>query len=159
MARIKRPKSAEVNKFGGVDHLGTVRDENVTPFFSELSKTEYTRDDPTNYDIQSIETQSTTKLEEDTGDGDAAVIRQFEFQMNPITFATVRPTNQQLFNSHLKGIEIALWKDGLKPLSDVAPRVVVNHERGTYQIFVGAAPAKGQLLRETPQTLSQIAHG
>jgi hypothetical protein len=159
MARIKRPKSAEVSQFGGVHDVGTVRDENVTKFHSELSNTDYIRDDATNYDAKSIEVESQTKLEADEGTGGAAIIRCFEFRMNPVTFATIMPTTQDLFNSHHKGIEIALWKDGMTVLPDVNPRVVINRETGTYQIFVGAKPSKGQLLHERPQTLSQLAHG
>lgn len=159
MAKSKRPKVQDVAKFGGVDDLGTVRDENVTPFFSELSQTEYSRDEATSYDVKSIEVQSQTKLESDEGYGKAVVLRMFEFKMNPLTFSTVRPSHQDLFNAHYKGIETTLWKDGLKVLPDINPRILINQEEQTYRIFVGATPAKGQLLKEEPKTLSEIVHG
>lgn len=159
MGKTKRPKEAIVQKFGGVDDHGTVRDENVTKFHSELSNTDYVRDDATNYDVKSLEVESQTKLEADEGTGGVAIIRRFTFNANPITFATVQPTTQQIFNSHFKGIEVALWKDGMTVLPDVDPRVVINREAGTYDIFVGAKPSKGTLVRERPQTLSEIANG
>lgn len=157
MAR-KAKKTLEVQKFGGVENRGTVRDENITAFRSEMSGQTYTHQN-TQYDLQDIEVQSDTKLEDDTGQGGAAIVRMFAFGMNPIAFAQYRPTNQELFNSHYKGIEAALWKDGMKVLPDVNPRVVIDEKKQQYMIFVGAAPQKGHLLKEKPQTLTEIAHG
>lgn len=155
----KSKKTLEVQKFGGIDDHGTVNDTNSTDFYSELGQTKYIRDADTNYDLKSIETESTTKLEEDVGYGNAVIIRMFEFRVNPLVFYAHSPTKQELFNSHYKGIEIALWKDGMKVIPEVDPRIVVNEAAGTYQIFVGAAPAKGHILKEQPQTLSQLVHG
>lgn len=158
MARLKKPKSLDVQKFGGVDDHGTVHDDNAVTFHSELGKSKSVHTD-TNYDVKSIEAESQTKLEEDVGYGNALVIRMFEFRVDPLVFYQHMPTTQELFNSHYKGIELTLWKDGLKVIPEVNPRIVVDEQNGTYQIFVGAAPAKGHLLKEQPQTLSQIVHG
>ena len=76
--------------------------------------------------------------------------------MNPEAFALHRPTKQELFNHHSKGIETILWKDGLKVMPDVPPRLVV--EGSKYRIFVGAQPMKGMALEEKPKTLKQLIH-
>lgn len=136
MARLK--KSVDVQKFGGIDALGTVKNEH-------------------DYDINSIETKSETKLEDDVGFGEAAIIRCFEYAMNPESFREYQPTKQELFNAHYKGIEVALWKDGMKVIPEVNPRIVVDGMK--YKIFVGARPMKGHILHQVPQTLGQIAHG
>ena len=111
------------------------------------------------HDVKSLEVESTTKLEHDEGHGNAAIIRCFTFGMNPEVFHQYQPTKQELFNSHYKGIEVALWKDGMKVIPEVNPRVVFDEKNLRYQIFVGAAPMKGHILRERPQTLKEITHG
>ena len=55
--------------------------------------------------------------------------------------------------------ETALWRDGLKILTEVQPRISFNEEKMQYQIFVGATPMRGHLLTQTPQTLREIVHG
>lgn len=110
-------------------------------------------------EAQQLEVQSQTHLEDDKGEGKAAIVRCFTFGMNVASFREVQPTKQQLFNHHLKGIEIALWKDGLQILTDVTPRIVFNEKKLTYQIFVGAVPMRGHILREQPKTLKELVHG
>lgn len=134
-------KTVEVQKFGGEEKLGETQLHGY------------------NHDVNSIETQSKTTLEQDTGEGGAVIIRCFTFGINPEAFKQYAPTKQELFNSHYKGIEIALWKDGLKVMPDVHPRIVIDQQKGQYQIFVGAQPARGHLLMERPQTLSEIVNG
>lgn len=151
-------KVVEVQKFGGIDSVGTVRDENLTRFTSEMSGNESFHTD-TNYNLESIETQSKTHLEDDMGGGGAAIIRTFEFGMNPEAFNQYQPTKQELFNSHYKGIELALWKDGLKVMPEVQPKIVVDNKTNKYRIFVGAQPMKGHLLYEQPKTLAEQIHG
>lgn len=131
----------EVRKFGGTEEMGHVKMNGH------------------DHDVQSIEAESETKLEDDVGHGNAAIIRCFKFGINPKAFQEHPPTKQELFNSHHKGIEIALWRDGLKVLPDVNPRIVIDQKNMSYQIFVGAQPMKGHILREQPKTLSQLAHG
>lgn len=111
------------------------------------------------YELKGVEAQSTTHLESDEGGGGSAVIRMFEFRMDPVAFQMAHPNTQDLFNAHHKGIEIALWRDGLKPMPEINPRVVMELSSGTYRIFVTAKPERGQLLSEQPKTLSQLIHG
>lgn len=147
MARLKK-KKVEVQKFGGVETLGDVSIENGGN----------ARVKESSYDLKSLEVKSKTNLEDDTGEGSAAVIRCFEFGMNPIAFQQYQPTKQELFNSHHKGIEVALWKDGLKVMSDVNPRIVVDEQNMRYKIFVSAKPMKGHILTQVPQTLRELAY-
>lgn len=146
---MKRPKSKEVKSFGGVESVGKVVEENA--------KNAPVKD--VNYDVQSLEVQSETHLEDDDGSGGAAIVRCFEFGINPIAFQQAQPTKQDLFNSHFKGIEIALWKDGLKVMPEVNPKVVIDDKTMKYQIFVGAQPMRGHILREQPRLLKQLVHG
>lgn len=138
----KTPKAKQVAKFGGVEDLGEVK---VAPEGS--------------HDLKTIEVQSDTKLEDDQGYGVPVVIRQFEFGINPQAWAQKQPSRQELFNYHIKGIEISLWKDGLAPFTEATPRVVIDQKRLRYSIFVPATPARGHLLNATPKTLTEIAHG
>lgn len=116
-----------------------------------------------NYDVKQGEVHSDIKLEEDKGDGKTIVIRSFDFKANPLAFKERTPSKQELFNAHAKQIEILLWKDGLKVMPDVSPKLMLSKQRNHYRIVVGAEPAKGQLLRSLDndkyQTLSQAAHG
>ena len=137
----KKAKSIEVSKFGGSE------------------KVMETTIDKDPYEIHSMEAESTTKLEHDEGTGAAIVIRRFLFKANPEVFQHAQPNKQELFNSHLKGIEMMLWRDGLSVWPDTEPQVKINTEAGTYEIFVGAKPMKGHILHEQTKTLSQIAHG
>lgn len=134
-------KSQEVSKFGGTEELGKVELHGHT------------------HEAATVEALSETKLEHDEGYGNAAIIRCFTFGMNPKTFQEVQPTKQDLFNSHIKGIELALWRDGLKVMPDVEPRITFNTEKMQYQIFIAATPQRGHILHQKPMTLSEIAHG
>lgn len=139
---MAKRKSIEVSKFGGTE---------------KIAETVINRDP---YEISTMEAESTTKLEHDEGHGAAIVIRRFKFKANPEYFKEGNaPTKQELFNAHHKGIELALWKDGLTVWPDVDPRLVVHEQEGTYEIFVGARPSRGQNLNYEPLTLAQIAHG
>jgi hypothetical protein len=137
----KKAKSIEVSKFGGTE---------------KIAETTIGRDP---YEFASMEAESDTKLEHDEGHGAAIVIRCFKFRFNPEVLAHHIPTKQELFNSHHKGIELALWKDGLKVWPDVDPRIVIDEHNMTYDIFVGAKPSRGMTLYQEPQTLTQVAHG
>lgn len=137
----KKAKPIEVNKFGGTE---------------KLLETTIERDP---YEFSSMEAESETKLEHDEGHGAAIVIRCFKFKFNPAVLAQYTPTRQELFNAHHKGIELALWKDGLTVWPDVDPRIKINEEEMSYEIFVGAKPSRGQTLYQSPQTLAEIAHG
>jgi len=137
----KRSESVDVAKFGGTDNLGTVQMGGQT------------------HEVANIEAQSTRKLEDDVGHGSAAIIRRFVYGMNPVAFKEHPPTKQELFNAHYKSIELTLWRDGMKVMPEIEPRLVLDTKKNQYYIFVGARPAKGHILRERPQTLAEIAHG
>ncbi len=113
------------------------------------------------YEAQQVEAASKTHLEDDKGEGVAAILRCFKFGMNPQAFSQYTPTKQELFNSHYKGIELALWKDGLTVVPDINPRIVTDEQKMSYEIWVTARPSRGQIIPYdmTPKTLSQIAHG
>lgn len=147
----RKSKFKDVAKFGGVDALGSTK--------LDRKNSVAVKD---NYEVNSIETQSQTNLEQDVGEGEAVILRCFIFQMNlekPELFIERQPTKQDLFNSHLRGIEMALYKDGMKIYDAVAPRIIFDKEKFQYSIFVAARPMRGYILQERPQTLTEIAHG
>ncbi len=115
--------------------------------------------DGVDWAAQTIEAKSETHLEDDQGGGGSAIIRCFEFGLNPVAFHEAKPTKQDLFNWASRAIEMKLWQDGLKVMDEVNPRITVNEKKGTFSIFVGAKPQKGHILREQPQTLKQLVHG
>lgn len=110
------------------------------------------------WDLTKTQVDSETHLEDDTGHGGAAVIRQFVFKTNPQSFKHNPPTKQQLFNHHLKQIEIILWQDGMKIMTDVEPQLILNKKKTQYTIIVGAVPSRGQLLPYgmTPKLLKEL---
>ncbi len=148
MAR-KTKKGKDVSKFGGVEELGTVKMERIGSLESKQDA----------YDASSIEVQSSTKLEDDHGEGGAVVIRRFVFGINPEVFKERKPTKQDLFNHHLRGIEMAVFRDGMVIFDQVPPRLTFDSEKMQYSIFVAARPRKGYSLEQRPQTLSEIVHG
>lgn len=105
-----------------------------------------------------VQVESQTKLEDDEGLGNAAVIRQFTFSMNLETFRNNPVSKQELFNHHLKQIEIVLWQDGLKILTEVHPQLQINAKKRQYTIIVGAEPAPGEMLHwnQKPKKLSEL---
>ncbi len=137
----RKRKTVEVQKFGGVEELGQ------------------TKLDGHKHELSSVETQSDTKLESDEGTGIPVVLRTFEFGANAEAFKQHTPTKQELFDSHKKGIEMHLWRDGMIYFDQVKPQILFSRKGDKYKIIIAALPARGQVLLETPQTLSQIAHG
>lgn len=136
----KKAKYKDVAKFGGVDELGKTSFNNYE------------------HELSNIEAKSETNLEMDKGEGNATIIRCFTFGINPEVFMKQRPTKQDLFNYHISGIEMAMYRDGMIPYLEVEPRITFDTKRMQYSIFVAAHPRKGYLLQERPQTLSEIAH-
>jgi hypothetical protein len=97
----------------------------------------------------------------DPGGGPVNVIRVFNFKMNP---EKKDFTNKQaIFSAHAKQIETLLWGDGLRPLENINPRVILNNKQGIYQIFVPCGAAKGVIFSErdrNPELLhKQLAKG
>lgn len=88
--------------------------------------------------------------------GNAVIMRFFEYKANPQAFKLKPPTVQELFNFHSKEIELALWKDGLKPIVEVNPRFMQSKDTKHYRFVVAASPLRGQMVNQTPQTLTDI---
>lgn len=138
----KQKKEIELQKFGGTEHLGE------------------TKMHGSDHDVSTVEVQSKTTLQQDEGEGGYVIIRTFTFGMNPEAFKEAKPTKQELFNYHLKGIEIKLWQDGWKIFPEVTPQLTFNLQKLQYSIIVGAIPInKFNTINAEPQTLSQIANG
>src|SRR3990167_6539970 len=117
-------------------------------------------DDNTKYEYASeLSTDGVPLI--DPGGGPVNVIRVFNFKMNPDRKHF--PGKQALFNTHAKQIETILWGDGLRPLENVPPRVILNNKGGFYQIFVPCGAAKGVVFSEkdrNPELLHrQLAKG
>lgn len=113
------------------------------------------------WDVSDGEVHSDTRLEDDEGVGNAAVIRAFDFKANPESFARYVPSGQELFNAHAQQIRVFLWKDGLEAMENMRPKVKIAKNKTGYRIVVVAQQAKGHTLssRFTPRTLTEIAHG
>lgn len=140
VTRAKKPTAIERTSFGGTENLGS------------------TKMDGYDHDVQSVEVQSKTKLQDDRGEGKYVIIRKFTFGMNPKAFQEAKPDKQTLFNYHLKGIEIALWADGWKIFTDVQPQLTFDTAKLQYSIFVGAIPMnKYNTINAQVKTLGEIA--
>lgn len=111
------------------------------------------------WDVKQGEVHSDVFLEDDIGEGDAIILRSFDFKANPQTFKENPPTTQELFNAHIRQIEIHLMKDGLKVYTESSPQIRLSKDKTGYRIVVPAQPMKGHRLLERPNTLTQLAHG
>lgn len=100
--------------------------------------------------------ESETKLNADKGIGQAVVLRTFTFAANKESFQRHLPTAQELFNSHSKGIDTMLWKDGLKHFMEVEPRLIFSKDKSHYRFIVACIPALGNTLIDTPHTLTEL---
>lgn len=105
---------------------------------------------------EEVQAESTTKIGDDKGSGHAVIIRSFEFSANKDTFRQHKPTAQELFDSHMRGIESLLWRDGLKFYKDVEPRLIFSKGNTSYRFIIACLPSLGNTLVDTPQTLSQL---
>lgn len=108
--------------------------------------------------IKTLEAQSNVKLEDDKGYGDPIKLFFYDFKGNPEVFSKQLPTAQELFNSHLKQIEIHLWENGWKPYTDAQPRFLISKSQQFYRFIIPAQPARGTIVKEKPLTLKEIAH-
>lgn len=103
---------------------------------------------------EQLAAESDIKLEDDLGTGHPVIIRFFDFGANPETFKKQKPTAQELFNSHRKGIESLLWRDELKPFDAVEPRLMFSKDKSTYRFIIACLPIT--TLLEKPKTLSEL---
>ena len=115
-----------------------------------------TLDDGTKYDYGAdLHAEGTPLI--DPGEGEANVIREFIFKMNPEFKKNFQGNKQDLFNAHARQIATVLWGDGLRPLEEIAPRVIINIKKGFYKIFVPCRAAKGMIFSQMnqPKNLSE----
>lgn len=154
----RKIKTLEVKKVADLNLLDSQTSVSETVKVKEVNAVNAPVQD-VEWEANQVNTESTTHLEDDSGHGDPVILRMFEFGANPQVFREHPPTKQDLFNSHLKGIEHMLWVDGMKVFDKVEPRIIINSRKTKYRIFIAATPARGHLLREQPKTLSQISNG
>ncbi len=107
---------------------------------------------------QTVQVESDTHLEDDHGTGEHVIIRTYEFAANPLQFGQRTPDYQELFDSHKKGIAALLWQDGLTPVPEIDPKIVISKNQDRYFIMVTARPSLGQSVLDKSQTLSEIAN-
>ena len=103
-----------------------------------------------------LQVESGTKLESDKGEGNPLVLRFFDFSANPLAFRDRLPTAQEIFNSHIRGIEMSLWKDGLLIETTLEPRLLLSKAKDHYRIIIGARYNRFKVLKEKPLTLHEI---
>lgn len=87
---------------------------------------------------------------QDPGEGKAVFLRIYEFKRNP---AVQLPSQQEIFNAHWNQIRDFLWKDGLRAIEGISPRIVITGD--TYRIFTAAEAKAGVTILETPKTLQK----
>lgn len=96
----------------------------------------------------------------DAGTGKPYIIRRFEFKFDPSLLNDIKnkkrpvPTQQELFNSNWRQIEITLWGDGLIVRKDIEPRVLVFKKH--YQIILLCEPRMGVMVIDKPRTLQEL---
>ena len=111
-----------------------------------------TGDKDIKWEGEEISTQSETKLSDDKGSGQAVVLRFFDFGANAEAFKIHKPSAQELLNSHLKGIEAMLWRDGLKVYPDVQPRFMISKDKKNYRFIIACLPSKGNVIQTNTLT-------
>lgn len=105
---------------------------------------------------EEVTAQSETKIEQDKGTGQAVILRSFDFVANPENFRLRKPTAQDLFASHIKGMEALLWSDGLRPFQEVQPRLLFSKNKKHYRFIIPCIAGLGESLIESTKTLSQL---
>lgn len=95
-------------------------------------------------------------LIEGSNPGKTIVLRSFYFKANPELLKAQKPTKQQLFDSHVKQIELMLWNDGLMPFKEVEPRVITSKKRDEYKIFMACEARPGVTFAHNPTKLQDL---
>lgn len=111
------------------------------------------------WEAKTLAAESTTKLEDDKGEGNAIKLFFYNYQANPEAFKIHKPQAQELFNHHLKQIEIDLWTKGWTIYPEIQPRLMFAKDKSHYRFIVAATPSRGRLLFEQPKTLTEIING
>lgn len=105
---------------------------------------------------EEVSAQSDTKIEQDKGSGQAITIRVFEFGANVEIFKQHKPTAQELFNSHWKGMESLLWRDGLRPFEGSQPRLVFSKDKTKYRFYIPCIYSFYKVVTEKHHTLTEL---
>ncbi len=105
---------------------------------------------------EEVTAESTTQITEDKGTGQAIVLRFFEFGANPEVFKQHKPTAQELFNSHIRGMESLLWRDGLRRFEGSEPRLMFSKDKTRYRFIVPCIYAMNRVATGDHKTLSQL---
>lgn len=106
------------------------------------------------WNAQEISTESTPLMDE--ARGAPIILRVFEFAANPEAFKYQIPTKEQLVSDHKKGIELFLWKDGLRPIESMRPKVIISKKKDRYSIYVTCQARPGVSVVDKPKTLQEI---
>lgn len=104
---------------------------------------------------QEVEVQS-DPLIDNQNSGKTIVLRSFFFKANPETMKRDRPTKQQIFDSHIKQIELMLWSDGLTPFKGVEPRIKVSKKRDEYKVVLACEAKASVNFSHTPTKLQDL---
>lgn len=105
------------------------------------------------WEMANLETETTPII--DQGVGKAVVIREFLFQINPEIPDLELIDKQVLFNAHAKQIATMLWGDGLRPLEENPPRVIIDVKNKVYRIFVPCEARLGVVFADKTRNLSE----
>lgn len=105
---------------------------------------------------EEVGVESDTKLEEDKGTGQEIILRFFDFAANPEVFKNYKPTAQELFDSHRKGIESLLWSDGLSACEAIEPRLLFSKDKSNYRFVISCIKGIGNTMVDKPKTLSEL---
>ena len=92
----------------------------------------------------------------DPGTGKTVSIRTFTYKIDPKKVRSVPDNKQQIFNDHAGFIRRVLWGDGLVPLENISPRVIINKKKLVYQIFVPCEARLNTVWADKPQNLSHL---
>lgn len=104
---------------------------------------------------ETVQAESKVNLQDDRGTGKPIVLRFFEFGVNPQAFKDHKPTAQELFNTHIRGMESLIWSDGLIFCKEIEPKLWFSKDNKKYRFMIGCLPV--QTLIETPNTLAELA--
>ena len=97
---------------------------------------------------QEVETKSDPL--HDPGSGSKVIVRQFEYSWNPTL--KDKPSKQEVFNLHAREIRNFLWRDGLRIIESVPPKIMYG-EAG-YRIFI-TCEGQGAVL-ESARNLNEL---
>lgn len=103
---------------------------------------------------EEVGVESDTKIEDDKGEGQPIILRFFDFASNVEEFKKHKPTAQELFETHRKGMEAIIWTDGLTPCLAIEPRLMFSKDKSQYRFVVSCIA--NQTLLETPKTLKEL---